>query len=77
MPKGKIQSGTSRKTVAVTRKFKIGGRKSTRSATLMSNNELRTIANGKGRGKDVQTARMELERRGADLVIEAPEETVT
>ena len=77
MPKGKVQKGTSRKMVAVTRKFKIGGRKSTRSATQMSNDELRTIANGTGRGKDIQTARAELERRGADLVLEAPEETVT
>ena len=57
------------------RKFKIGGRKSIRSALQMSNDDLRKVLVGSGPDKDKATVTRELERRGAALVIE--EETVT
>lgn len=68
MPKGKIE--VNRKRFNATRKNKLGGRKSTKSATQTSTEELRKIANGNGRGKDRVRARRELERRGAPLVVE-------
>ena len=66
MPKGKIQDPnrpTARRPITATRKFKIGGRKSTRSALMLSNEDLEKVANGKGRGKDKMRARNELARR--------------
>jgi hypothetical protein len=77
MPKGKIQDPKrpdTRKRVNVVQKFKIGNRKSTRSATRMSNEELRGVLSGSASGKDKQIARNELERRGAALVLETKTE---
>ncbi len=79
MPKAKVQDPNrpnTRRQINVVQKFKIGNRKSTRSATRMSNEELRGVLTGSKSGKDKHTARMELERRGATLVLEVPEEAV-
>ena len=63
MPKGKIE-GKNRKRINVVRKFKIGGRKSTRSALQMSTSELEEFVNGKsGRPKDRVKARKVLDQR--------------
>ncbi len=72
MPKARMQDPRTeqRRFIAPTRKFKIGGRKSLRSARMMSNADLRVVYSGSARPKDKQTARYELERRGADLVEE-------
>lgn len=66
MPKGKIQDPNrpkARRPIAVTRKSKIGGRKSTRSALMLSTEELQKIVDGSGRGKDKMRAQNELTRR--------------
>lgn len=75
MPKGKIDvlKGTLRIRKNVSQKFKIGSRKSTNSALCMSNVALRDVVT-KG-GKDAQTARNELTRRGAALVTEEKEKS--
>ncbi len=73
MPKAKIQDPSregSRRMINAKRKFKIGNRKSTRSATRMSNEELRGVLTGSTSGKDKAAAKLELERRGAALVLE-------
>ena len=62
MPKGKIQDA-NRRNLVVTRKFKIGGRKSTKSALQMSTEDLQKIVDGSGRKKDKMRARNELVRR--------------
>jgi hypothetical protein len=78
MPKGKIEvkrGNNSRALITLTRKFKIGGRKSVKSALLMSNEALRTVLTGAGRPKDKLRARNELTRRGAAFeLIPAPAE---
>ncbi len=79
MPKAMIQDPrrpNTKRRINVVQKFKIGNRKSTRSATRMSNEELRGVFSGSNSGKDKQKARRELERRGAALVIEVVEEAV-
>jgi len=76
MPKAMIQDPRrpkSRRRLNVVQKFKIGNRKSTRSATRMSNKDLRDVFATSNRGKDQQKARRELERRGAALVIKVVE----
>ncbi len=72
MPKSKIQDPNrdSRSFINAKRKFKIGNRKSTRSAISMSNEELRGVLTGSNSGKDKAAAKLELERRGAALVLE-------
>ena len=73
MPKAKVQDPKrpdSKRRINVVQKFKIGNRKSTRSATRMSNEELRGVLTGSTSGKDKATAKLELERRGAALVLE-------
>jgi len=69
MPKGKIQD-SNRKQVAVTRKFKIGGRKSTKSALHMSTEDLQRITEGSGRKKDKLRAQNELARRPSRIIKE-------
>ena len=78
MPKARMQDPRTeqRRFIAPTRKFKIGGRKSLRSARMMSNDDLRVVYNGSARPKDKKRARDELERRGADLVEEITEEEI-
>ena len=70
MPKGKIEEmkGKTRLRIAAMRKFKIGGRKSVRSARQMSNDDLRKVIQN-GSNRDQQKARNELTRRGAALVL--------
>lgn len=70
MPKGKtkdLNRPDTRRMVAPITKFKIGNRKSTRSAYQLNNDELRKIAVS-DRGRDAQTARNELTRRKVPLV---------
>ena len=64
MPKGKIEEMVGNKRVrrVIRRSHKIGGRKSTRSAHQMTNDELRKIA-ASDRTRDAQVARNELVRR--------------
>lgn len=62
MPKGKVQikKGSN---IIVARTNKIGGRKSTTAANMMSTEELTKIAESGSRRRDRQTARQEIERR--------------
>lgn len=76
MPKAMVQDPRrpkSRRRLNVVQKFKIGNRKSTQSATRMSNKDLRDVFATSDSGKYRQKARRELERRGAALVIEVVE----
>lgn len=74
MPKGKIEvmKGGRRAMATVSRKFKVGGRKSTKSALSMNDEDLRKVL--RGRPRDAQKARNELTRRGAPLVLPVVEE---
>ena len=63
MPKAKVFIEGSRKMRTIRRKFAIGGRKSVRSAKLMSNLDLQKVVDKSDRGKDRQRARNELTRR--------------
>lgn len=63
MPKGKIE-GKNRTRQNVIRKFKVGGRKSTRSALQMSVAELEEFVNSKsGRARDRAKVRRVLDKR--------------
>jgi len=76
MPKAKITIEGSRKMCAIQRKFKIGGRKSIRSALLMSNAELQKVVDNSERGKDRQRARNELTKRaGSSRILKEMIET--
>ncbi len=63
MPKGKMQTKEKRKPVVVHRAHKIGGSKSTRGATQMSDAELQELVDSSGRGKDRAKARKVLDQR--------------
>ena len=63
MPKSKI-TGANRQQITRRVKFKIGGRKSTRSALDMSNDELTAIALDPNAGKKRPKATQILARRG-------------
>lgn len=65
MPKGKIQLTKGGRQIIAARTNKIGGRKSTKSATMMSTEELTKVSESAPRPRDRQTARNELQRRGA------------
>lgn len=65
MPKGKIQLRKGGRYVIAARTHKIGGRKSTNAANMMSTEELTKIAESGARPRDRQTARNELQRRAA------------
>lgn len=73
MPKGKIDGRNRNDRRVVARTNKIGGRSSTKSVSMLSNDDLRSKLTG-GRGKDRQRARNELIKRGAPLVVETVEE---
>ena len=73
MAKGKTEGRTRGERRIVRRANKIGGRKSTKGAAMLSADELRSKLTG-GRGKDRQRARKELVKRGEPLVIEEPTE---
>ena len=61
MPKGKIQ--IDRKLITVKRKFKLGGRKNTKSVKQMNAEDLQKVIDSSSRGKDKMRARNELARR--------------
>lgn len=73
MPKGKIDGRNRNDRRVVARTNKIGGRSSTKSVSMLSNDDLRSKLTG-GRGKDRQRVRNELIKRGAPLVVETVEE---
>jgi hypothetical protein len=62
MPKGKLQISKGVQRI-VARTNKIGGRKSTKAANMMSTEELTKIAESGSRRRDRQTARQEIEKR--------------
>ncbi len=76
MPKAKISIEKSRKMRTIHRKFKIGGRKSIRSALTMSNVDLQKVVDNSERGKDRQRAQNELTKRaGSSRILKEMIET--
>ncbi len=76
MPKAKVTIEGSRILRTIQRKFKIGGRKSVRSALTMSNLDLQKVVDNSDRGKDRQRARNEMRKRaGTSRIIKEMIET--
>lgn len=66
MPKGKIQIRKGVNSI-VARTNKIGGRKSTKAANMMSTEDLIKVAESGSRNRDRQRARNEIQRRTVEV----------
>ncbi len=75
MPKSRTTDRTTRKTTYIRSKFKLGGRKSMRSALRMSTEELLEELDRHGlRGRDRAKIRKVLDKRGVNLASKAEKE---